>query len=151
MTVGAGALIHAATLRDGCVVGEAAQVLDGAVVEEGAMVAPASIVTPGTKVPAAELWSGSPAKLVRTLTAAEQQGMSERAVQVASLAAEHAFETSKDYKQILEEEELADIERYMDKSAPQKPERDMSDVQGQGHPGRIFRSTLSHPEDIVPK
>ena len=147
VTVGAGALIHAATLKDGCVVGESAQVLDGAVVETGAVVAPASVVTPGTTVPAAELWSGSPAKKVRQLTPEEVESFTARAIETASLAAEHALENSKDYKQILEEEELADIEQYLDESAPRHDKKDLSDVLGQGHPGHIFRSTLSHPEE----
>ena len=149
VTIGAGALIHAATLKDGCVVGESAQVLDGAVVEAGALVGPAAVVTPGTTVPAGEVWAGSPAKKVRQLTPEEVEGLASRAIETASLAAEHALENSKDYKQILEEEELADIEEYLDESAPRKPPTDLSDVLGQGHPGHIFRSTLSHPEEAV--
>jgi carbonic anhydrase/acetyltransferase-like protein (isoleucine patch superfamily) len=145
--VGAGALVHAATLKDGCVIGESAQVMDGCVIEANAVVSPASIVTPGTIVPAAELWAGSPARKVRALTEEEIKRMPERAIEMASLAAEHALESSKDYKTILEEEELADIDQYMDDSAPRKPPVDLSDVLGQGHPGRIFRSTLSHPEE----
>lgn len=146
VTVGAGALIHAATLQDSVIIGESAQVLDGAVVESNSIVAPSSIVTPGTKVTGGHLWAGSPAKMVRALTEAEIASIGERASDTVLLAAQHAMENAKDYKQILEEEELADIEMYMDDPVPTGV-RDPADVQGQGHPGRIFRSTLSHPEE----
>jgi carbonic anhydrase/acetyltransferase-like protein (isoleucine patch superfamily) len=148
VTVGAGALVHAATLKDAVVVGESAQVLDGATVESFSMIAPASLVTPGTKVGPGELWAGSPAKKVRTLTDDEKAKIVALAMETSELANQHAIENAKDYKTILEEEELADIEEYLDESAPRKPWVDRGDVQGQGHPGRIFRSTLSHPEDI---
>lgn len=147
VTIKAGALIHAATLQDFCVIGESAQVLDGATVESKAMVLPGSVVTPGTVVKAGQLWGGSPAKMIRALTEEEMQAFEAQAKETAELANAHAYETSKDYKTILEEEEVADIKMYMDESAPTKPETDISDVLGQGHPGRIFRSTLSHPTD----
>lgn len=147
VTIGAGALVHAATIKDSVVIGESAQVLDGSVVETNSIVAPASIVTPGTTVKSGELWAGSPAKMVRVLTEEEIAGITAKASEVALLASQHAMENAKDYKQVLEEEEVADIEMYMDESQPRQPTRDASDVQGQGHPGRIFRSTLSHPEE----
>jgi gamma-carbonic anhydrase len=149
VTVGACALVHAATLNDGCLIGESAQVLDGSVVGSNSIIAPSSVVTPGTTVPAGELWAGAPAKKVRALTEDEMASNLMWAVQTASLAAEHALEHSKSYEQLLEEEELADIEEYFEESAPKQPERDAPDVLGQGRPGRIFRSTLSHPEDIA--
>jgi serine acetyltransferase len=148
VTVGAGALVHAATLKDAVVVGESAQILDGASVEAFSMIAPASLVTPGTKVGSGELWAGSPAKKVRSLTEEEKAKIVALAVETSELANQHAIENAKDYKTILEEEELADIDEYLDESAPRKPWIDRGDVQGQGHPGRIFRSTLSHPEQI---
>jgi gamma-carbonic anhydrase len=146
VTIGAGALVHAATLKDSVVIGESAQVLDGSVVESNSIVAPSSVVTPGTTVTGG-LWAGSPARMVRALTEAEIASIAERASDTVLLASKHAVENAKDYKQILEEEELADIEMYMDESAPRKEARDPSDVLGQGHPGRIFRSILSHPEE----
>jgi gamma-carbonic anhydrase len=75
VTVSAGALVHAATLKDSVVVGEMAQVLDGATVESNSIVAPASIVTPGTTVGSGELWAGAPAKKVRALTEEEKIGI----------------------------------------------------------------------------
>lgn len=151
VVVGAGALVHAATLKNGSMVGEAAQVLDGAVVGEGAVVAPGSIVTAGTVVPAGELWAGTPAKKSQVLSETEKAMMAETVKETVVLAHQHAVENEKDFETILEEEEVADIEECMDESGPKYEPKDMSDVQGQGHPGRIFRSTLSHPEESVPK
>lgn len=150
VTISSGALIHAATLKDACVVGEAAQVLDGSVVESYSIIAPGSIVTPGTTVKSGELWAGSPAKKVRPLTEEEKMAIVTQAIETSELANLHAAENAKDYKQLMEEAELADIEEYLDESAPRKPDFDNSDVLGQGHPGRIFRSTLSHPYESKP-
>jgi carbonic anhydrase/acetyltransferase-like protein (isoleucine patch superfamily) len=71
VTIGHMALIHACTLEDGCFVGMKACVMDGAVVETGAMVAAGALVTPGKRVKRGELWAGSPARLMRTLTEGE--------------------------------------------------------------------------------
>ena len=149
VTVGAGALIHAATLKDSVLIGEAAQVLDGSVVESNSIVAPASIVTPGTTVPEGQLWAGSPAKMVRALTADEIAGITARAMETVLLANQHAIENEKGYEQVLEEAEVADIIAHQDGSYPIEPlsPQQQGDVLGQGLPGRIFRSTLSHPEE----
>jgi carbonic anhydrase/acetyltransferase-like protein (isoleucine patch superfamily) len=147
VTIRAGALIHAATLKDFCVIGEAAQVLDGSIVESYSIVAPASIVTPGTTVASGELWGGVPAKKVRALTEQEIAEILTTATKTNALATMHAFESSKDYKQVLEEEEAMDVEEFQYEGAPRAAVKDPSDVLGQGHPGRIFRSTLTHPED----
>jgi len=66
--IGHSALIHGATLEDGCFIGMRATVLDGAVVESGAMVAAGALVGPGKRVPSGELWAGTPAKKMRDLT-----------------------------------------------------------------------------------
>jgi carbonic anhydrase/acetyltransferase-like protein (isoleucine patch superfamily) len=71
VTVGHMALIHACTLADHSFVGMKALVMDRVVVESGAMVAAGALVTPGKRVPAGQLWSGSPARLMRELTADE--------------------------------------------------------------------------------
>jgi hypothetical protein len=128
-------------------IGEMAQVLDGSVIESNCIIAPASIVLPGTTVPSGEYWSGAPAKKIRSLSSEEIEQIQLSAYDTVVLANEHLIETNKSYEQILEEEELDDINTYLDESAPRQPEEDISDVLGQGHPGLIFRSTLSHPEE----
>jgi gamma-carbonic anhydrase len=151
VTIGAGALVHAATVKDAVLIGESAQVLDGAVVESHSIIAPAAIVTPGTKVASGQLWAGSPAKMVRSLTEEEIAGITARAMETVLLASQHAEENAKGYEQILEEKEVADILRVQDGSYPVEPPHPSSegDVLGQGAPGRIFRSSLSHPEEAL--
>jgi len=119
VTIGAGALIHAATIQDCVVIGESAQVLDGAVVESNSIVEAGAIVTPGTTVKGGELWSGSPAKKVRVLTQEEKAGITEKASETLVLASQHAIENAKDYKEVLHDELVADIDFYMDPSMPQ--------------------------------
>lgn len=68
VTIGHMALIHACTLKDGCMVGMRATVMDGAVVGEGAMIAAGALVTPGKQVPPGELWAGQPARKLRDMT-----------------------------------------------------------------------------------
>jgi gamma-carbonic anhydrase len=109
VTVGAGALIHAATLHNYVLVGEAAQILDGAIVESESIVAPGSIVTAGTVVKTGELWSGTPARKVRVLTEGERAGIITTAAETVALALRHAMENEKDYKTVLEEEEVDEI------------------------------------------
>jgi gamma-carbonic anhydrase len=147
VSIGAGALVHAATLKDSCVIGDAAQILDGSIVESNTMIAPASVVTPGTTVAAGELWAGSPAKKVRALTEAEMADIVTMAKETSNLAAIHAYEHTKDFRQLAEEEEDVYVQEHYKDPAHLSPRkwRDPDDVLGQGAPGRIFRSTLSHP------
>ena len=149
VTVGAGAIIHAATLKDLCIVGESAQVLDGAVIESNSIVEAGAVVTPGTVVPSGELWAGAPAGKVRALTPEEIASIPQRARDTLQLAALHAIETSKDYKTVKEEEEWLDFLDGTEEDDPhrQPPPADIDDIQGLGRPGRIFNSTLTHPEE----
>lgn len=62
VTVGHSAIVHAATVEDGALVGMNAVVLDGSTVGEGAIVGAGSVVTEGTEVPPATLVVGSPAE-----------------------------------------------------------------------------------------
>jgi hypothetical protein len=150
VTIGAGAIIHACTIESLCMIGESAQVMDGASVGTNSIIAPGSVVTPGTKVPSGELWSGSPAKKERALTSQEIASIAESAHDQLELAYLHSVENSKDYKQLIaEEEDRLDREvrgkgqgAWFDPNIP-----DPDDVLGQGSPGRIFNSTLTHPEE----
>lgn len=95
VTVGPGAVVHAATLHDACVIGPSAHVLDGATVETHAIVSAGAVVTPGTKVGSRELWAGNPAKKERDLTAAEAARIGDDARRMSELAARHEEECSK--------------------------------------------------------
>jgi carbonic anhydrase/acetyltransferase-like protein (isoleucine patch superfamily) len=71
VTVGHGAILHACTIEDACLIGMHATVLDGAVVRKHAMIGAGAVVTPGKTVGEGELWLGNPARFVRKLTAAQ--------------------------------------------------------------------------------
>jgi len=153
VTVGAGATIHAATLKDLCIVGESAQILDGAVVESNSIVEAGAIVTSGTVVPTGELWAGAPAKKLRALTPEEIAEIPQRARDTLQLANLHAIETSKDYKTVKEEEEWIEFLDGTEVDDPhrQGPPPNIDDIQGMGTPGRIFNSTLTRPEEGLKK
>jgi len=89
VTIGHMCLIHACTLEDGCFIGMKACVMDDAVVETGAWVAAGALVTPGKRVKAGELWAGTPARLLRPVSAEEQRYMAHLPAQYARLADEY--------------------------------------------------------------
>lgn len=68
VTVGHGAIIHAATIEDNCLIGMGSIILDGAYIEQGAMVGAGCLVPPGKIVPKKHLAIGNPMKIVRELT-----------------------------------------------------------------------------------
>ena len=109
--VGPNAVVHACTLHDGVVVGAGATVLDGAVVHEGAVIAPGALVGPGKVVGAGELWSGVPAKLLRSLTVDEKLALGGDAAEAGSLARLHKAECAKGY---------AEVARDVDEALDQK-------------------------------
>ena len=62
-TIGHGAIIHACTVEDFCLIGMGAIVLDGARIGRGSLVGAGALVTPGTDIPPGSLVIGSPAKV----------------------------------------------------------------------------------------
>jgi len=71
VTIGHGAILHACTIDEACLIGMHATVLDGAHVHRHAMIGAGAVVTPGKIVGEGELWLGNPARCVRTLSAAQ--------------------------------------------------------------------------------
>ena len=86
VTIGHACIIHACTLHDRAFVGMGATVLDGAVIEEGGMLAAGGLLTPGKRIGRNELWAGSPAKLLRVMTAEERAGWDQTATHYVELA-----------------------------------------------------------------
>jgi carbonic anhydrase/acetyltransferase-like protein (isoleucine patch superfamily) len=87
VTVGHLAMIHACTVGDECLIGMHATILDGSVIGARSIVGANSLVTKGTQVPPGSLVMGSPASVVRPLTAEEQAklpGWAEKYVKVAA-------------------------------------------------------------------
>lgn len=89
VTIGHGAVIHACTIEDYCLIGMHATVLDGAVVKKYGFVGAGSLIPPGKVVGERELWLGNPARFVRLLT--DQQ------VEQLQYSAEHYVRVKNDY------------------------------------------------------
>ena len=88
VTIGHRAVIHGATLEDGCLIGIGAIVLNGVTVGEGALVAAGSVVT--KDVPPGALVMGAPAQVKRELSAEAIAGQREHARRYRLLAMVHA-------------------------------------------------------------
>ncbi len=72
VTIGHRAVVHACTVEDEVLVGMGAIILDGAQIGARSIVAAGALVTKGTVVPEGSLVVGSPARVVRQLSAEEQ-------------------------------------------------------------------------------
>lgn len=75
VTIGHGAVVHACTIEDGCLIGMHATVLDGARVKRHALVGAGALIAPGKVVGEGELWVGSPARCVRRLSDTEIEAL----------------------------------------------------------------------------
>ncbi len=71
VTVGHGAIIHACTVGDACLIGMRTTLMDAVVIGRHSLIGAGSVVTPGTEVGEGELWVGCPAQRVRALSAKE--------------------------------------------------------------------------------
>ena len=85
-TVGHGAIVHGCTVGDGCLIGMGAIVLNGAVLGEGCLVGAGAVVTGKTNAPAGSVLLGSPAKIVKELTAEQMQQQKQDAMHYVELA-----------------------------------------------------------------
>jgi len=90
ITIGHNAVVHACTIEDYCLIGMNSTVLDGAVIETGSMVAAGALVANDKRVKSGELWAGSPARMMRQLTAEESEFIRQTAMGYRKLAREHA-------------------------------------------------------------
>lgn len=73
VTVGHGAILHAATIKDYCLIGMGAKVLDNAAVGPYSLVAAGALILEGFEVPEGVLVAGVPAKIKRKLTDDERR------------------------------------------------------------------------------
>lgn len=90
-TVGHGAIIHACTVGDECLIGMGATILDGARIGARSIVGAGAVVTPGTVVPPGSMVLGAPAKVTRTLSAAEQAALRGWADKYVEVSRAHAL------------------------------------------------------------
>jgi len=68
ITVGHGAILHACSIGDRCLIGMGALVLDGVVIESDVMLAAGSLVSPGKRLESGWLYRGRPAEPARRLS-----------------------------------------------------------------------------------
>jgi len=89
VSVGHSAVVHGATVGDGCLVGMSATIMNGAKIGEQSLVAAGALVLEGTQVPPRSLVAGVPAKVRRELTEHELAGLGRNATTYLELAAKH--------------------------------------------------------------
>ncbi len=75
VTIGHSAIVHACTIQDEVLVGMGATILDGAEIGARSIIGANALVTTGMKIPAGSLVFGSPARVVRQLSADEQKSI----------------------------------------------------------------------------
>ena len=78
-TIGHGAIVHGCTVGDNVLIGMGAIVLNGARIGDDCIVGAGALVTGKMDAPAGSMVLGSPAKVVRALTAEEIEGNRESA------------------------------------------------------------------------
>jgi gamma-carbonic anhydrase len=97
VTVGHSAIVHACTVGDEVLVGMGAVILDGAKIGKQSIIGAKALVTQGMIVPPGSLVLGSPAKVVRKLTAKERLGLkywAEKYVKNAEYCLRHEINVS---------------------------------------------------------
>lgn len=79
VTLGHNAILHGCTIENNCLIGMGATVLNDVYIGENCIVGAGALVTSGKKIPPNSLVLGSPAKVIRTLTQEEIQGITQNA------------------------------------------------------------------------
>ena len=86
VTVGHRAVVHACTVGDEVLVGMGAVILDGAHIGARSIVAAGALVTKNTVIPEGSLVVGSPARVVRSLSAEEQKANAKLALKYVEVS-----------------------------------------------------------------
>lgn len=89
-TVGHGAIVHACTVEDECLIGMGATILDGARIGARSIVAAGAVVTPGMAIPPGSMVMGAPAKVKRALSLEEQGALRGLAKKYVAVSTAHA-------------------------------------------------------------
>jgi carbonic anhydrase/acetyltransferase-like protein (isoleucine patch superfamily) len=90
-TIGHGAIVHACTIEDECLIGMGATVLDGARIGARSIVGAGAVVTPRTIVPPGSMVLGAPAKVTRALRDDEQKALRGWAEKYVEVSKAHAL------------------------------------------------------------
>ncbi len=89
VTIGHKVMLHGCTIENGCLIGMSATILDGAVIGEGSIVGAHSLVTSNKVFPPHSLILGNPAKVVKTLSKEEVDGLIEHAARYVEFKNEY--------------------------------------------------------------
>lgn len=89
-TIGHAAIVHACTIGDECLIGMGATILDGARIGARSIVGANALVPQRFNCPPGSMVYGSPAKLIRPLSAEEQAGLRPWAEKYVEVARAHA-------------------------------------------------------------
>ena len=89
VVVGHLAMLHGCTVESDCTIGMSSIILNKATVGQGSLVGAGALVTPGTRIPPYSLVLGSPAVVVRELTAEEIENNRVFAPKYARVAANY--------------------------------------------------------------
>lgn len=79
VTIGHGAIVHGCTVGDNVLIGMGAIILDGAVIGDNCIIGAGALVTQNKEIPEGSLCVGSPARVMRELTAEEKESILENA------------------------------------------------------------------------
>jgi hypothetical protein len=128
VTIMPGAVVTSATVGDGAMVGMGAVVQAGATVGPDSFVDAGAVVGPGTTIPAGQLWTGSPARFLRSLSAEEMSYLRSTAGTMAGLGRSHALQLAKDTATLEREAEIRELklEAHVAPSTPiSEPDADV--------------------------
>lgn len=89
VTIGHGAMLHACTVADECLIGMRAVILDGAIIGAKSIIGANALVSKGMMVPPGSLVLGVPGRISRILSQEEQQSIIYWAHKYAKLAKAH--------------------------------------------------------------
>lgn len=89
VTVGHGAVLHACTIEDECLIGMNCTILDGARIGKNSIIAAGSLVPRGTQVPEGSLFAGLPGKVKKSLSEKEQSSIAGWADKYLEVAKAH--------------------------------------------------------------
>jgi carbonic anhydrase/acetyltransferase-like protein (isoleucine patch superfamily) len=113
VTVMPGAVVRGATVGDGAMIGMGAVVQPGARIGADAFVDAGAVVPPGTVVPSGSLWTGSPARQLRRLTADEVAYLRSSAAVYSALSARHVEQWKKTPEALEDEAEEQLLKREL--------------------------------------
>ena len=115
-----GAVVRAASIGDGAMIGMGAVVLPGARIGNDCFIDAGAVVAAGTVVPPGTLWTGSPAKQLRSLAPEEMKYMRSMAVEYGNLSQRHWEQGEKSPAEVEEEAYWAEF-RAVKGMAPEDP------------------------------